>query len=47
MNYDYFTFYHLSRPFDIGLTPDDSKLVADNEKLNSGTSISTLKHFNK
>ena len=47
MNYDSFTFYHLLRPFDIDLTPDDSKVVADNEKLNSGTNISTLNHFNK
>ena len=47
MNYDSFTFYHFLRPFDIGLTPDDSKVVADNEKLNSGTNISTLKQFTK
>ena len=33
MNYDSFTFYHLLRPFDIGLTPDDSKLLLISKKL--------------
>ena len=47
MNYDSFTFYHLLRPFDIDLTPDDSKVVVDIKKLNSGTNISTLKQFTK